>query len=303
MKYKYPAVITLLFLLTLTATGQQKRQTTPKPQPKAAAQQALAPTFDTLVPAESYIIYGEVRGAGQLIRSSAINDLLEPVLKLAGPPKEFRAIVRWLNTHSEEVMTSRLLVATWPSVRSKDLPEALIAIEFASAEEATKFSVSLNEFLPKVLPPSLTEPPDKSLNVLPEKKEPPAPKFHLKRFGSLVVLSPTPWTIKQLKPAGSKLLAEDTNFRAAHNRFSSELVFVYLDTKVIEREEEESRKQREQIRVEDEKQAQAQAEKNEEEEKEEETAGNFTLTEQVVNPIAMPGEAKDEPSGPDPVSG
>ncbi|MEN3326860.1 MAG: hypothetical protein V7638_1667 [Acidobacteriota bacterium] len=313
MKYRYPAVITLLFLITLTATAQQKRQTIPKPQPKAAAPQAPAPTFDTLVPAESYIIYGEVRGTGQLIRSSAINDLLEPVIQLAGPPKEFRAIVRWLNMHAEDVMTSRLLVTGWRSNSAKDLPEALIAIEFPSAEEATKFSVSLNEFLSKVLspaPPLSLLSPDKSLNVLPEKKEPPpASRFHLKRFGSLVVLSPTPWTIKQLKPAGSKLLAEDTNFRAAHNRFSSELVFLYLDTKVIEREEEESRKQREQIRIEDEKQAQAQAQapaeskKNEEEEKEEETAGNFTLTEQVVNPTAMPGEAKDEPSGPDPVSG
>src|SRR5215217_546984 len=288
MKYKYPAVVILVILITLTATAQQKRQTTPKPQPKATVAQAPAPTFDTLVPADSYVIYGEVRGAGQLIGSSAINDLLEPVMKLASPPKEFRAVVRWLNTHAEEVMTSRLLVATWPSNRSKDLPEALIAIEFASAEEATKFSVSLNAFLPKVLPPSPTEPPDKSLNILPEKKEPPAPNFHLQRFGSLVVLSPKPWTMKQLKPAGSKLLAEDINFRAAHNRFSSELVFVYFDTQVIERQEEENRKRYEQERIEMEKQAQAQAEskKGEEEEKEEEAAAadNFTLTEQVVNP-------------------
>ena len=308
MKHKYPTVVVLLILVALTATAQQKRPTTPKPQPKAPVAQAPAPTFDTLVPAESYIIYGEVRGAGQLIRSSAINDLLEPVMKLASPPKEFRAIVRWLNTHSEEVMTSRLLVATWPSNRSKDLPEALIAIEFASAEEATRFSVSLNAFLPKVLPAPLAEPspsPDKSLNFLPEKKEPPAPNFHLQRFGSLVVLSPKPWTMKQLKPAGSKLLAEDVNFRAAHNRFSSELVFVYLDTKEIERQTEETRKQFEQQDIEEQKlvkQAQAEAKKPEEEVKEEESADNFTLTEQVVNPTATPGEAKDEPTAPDPVS-
>ena len=308
MKYKYPAVVVLLILITLTATAQQKRPTTPKPQPKAPAAQAPAPTFDTLVPAESYVIYGEVRGAGQLIRSSAINDLLEPVLKLASPPKEFRAVVRWLNTHAEEVMTSRLLVATWPSNRSKDLPDTLIAIEFASAEEATKFSVSLNAFLPKVLPAPLAEPspsPDKSLNILPEKKEPPAPNFHLQRFGSLVVLSPKPWTMKQLKPAGSKLLAEDINFRAAHNRFSSELVFVYLDTKVIERQEEETRKQFAQQDIEEQKlieQAQAERKQRGEEEKEEEPPDNVTLTEQIVNPAAAPGEAKAEPTVPDPVS-
>jgi uncharacterized protein DUF3352 len=305
MKYKYPAVFILLFLITLTATAQQRRQTTPKPQPKPAAAQAPAPTFDTLVPAESYIVYGEVRGAGQLIRSSAITDLLEPVMKLAGPPKEFRAIVRWLNAHSEEVMTSRLLIATWPSDNAKNLPDALIAIEFASAEEATKFSVSLNAFLPSVLSPQpLPLPtPDKSLDFLPQKKEPPAPpRFHLKQFGSLVVLSPTPWTIKQLKPAGSKILAEDINFRAAHNRFNSELVFVYFDTKVIEKQDEENRKRWEQERIEFEKQA-AELKKGDEEQKEEEPAAdNFTLTEQVLNPATTPGEAKDEPTAPDPVS-
>src|SRR6185436_5738513 len=168
MKYKYPAVIALLFLITLTATAQQKRQTTPKPQPKTAAPQAPAPTFDTLVPADSYIIYGEVRGAGQLIRSSAVNDLLEPVLKLSGPPKEFRAILKFLNAHAEEVMTSRLLVATWPNKKSPGLPDALIAIEFASAEEATKFSASLNEFLPKVLPPVVLPEPTEAKSPLPE---------------------------------------------------------------------------------------------------------------------------------------
>lgn len=301
-----PAVVVLLLLFTLTATAQQKRQTTPKPQPKAPVAPAPAPTFDTLVPAESYIFYSEVRGAGQLIRSSAVNDLLEPVLQLAGPPKEFRAVVRWLNTHAEDVMTSRLLVATWTTNRAKDLPETLIAIEFASAEEATKFSASLNAFLPKVLPASLTEPPDKSVKVLPEKpKEPPTPNFHLQRFGSLVVLSPKPWTLKQLKPAGSKLLAEDPNFRAAHNRFSSELVFVYFDTKVIEKEEEENRKQIDQQRSEEIKQALAEAEaKNNEKEENEEAAAanNLTVTEQVVNLTPPPGEAKDEPAQPDLVS-
>ena len=114
-----------------------------------------APTFDTLLPADSYTFYVEVRGAGQLIRSNAVNELLEPVLKLAGPPKEFKSVVKWLNAHADEVMTSRLLVAFWPT--KKNLPQSIIAIEFASAEEATKFVTPLNEFLPTVLPPPAPE--------------------------------------------------------------------------------------------------------------------------------------------------
>ena len=298
-----PAVVILLLLITLTVTtAQQKRQTTPKPQPKTAAPQAPAPTFDTLVPADSYIIYGEVRGAGQLIRSSAVNDLLEPVLKLSGPPKEFRAILKFLNAHAEEVMTSRLLVATWPNKKSPGLPDALIAIEFASAEEATKFSASLNEFLPKVLPPVAVPEPTEGPAEKP--KGPPDPNFHLKRFGSLVVISPKPWTIKQLKPAGSKLLAEDTNFRAAHNRFSSEPVFVYLDTRTIAREEEEQKKQWEQERIEAQKQAEAAAESKKEEPPEPEMTEEekaAELEEMAQLQVAPSPEPKEE-AGPSPIS-
>src|SRR5215213_4819757 len=274
MKNARPAVAILLLVIGLTATttAQQKRQTTPKPQPKPAVAQAPAPTFETLVPADSYVLYGEVRGVGQFIRSSALNDLLEPVLKLAGPPKEFRAVVKWLNAHAEEVMTSRLLLASWTTNKGKNLPEALVAIEFASAEEATKFTVTLNEFLPTLLPPSIPEPSAETTSrpEAAEKPKTPVPNFHLKRFGSLLVISPKPWTMKQLKPAGSKLLAEDTNFRAAHNRFNSEPVFVYLDTRTIAREEEESQKRWEKERIEAQKKAEAEAELNEAESKKEE---------------------------------
>ncbi len=301
MTYTRPtaAILLLLITLTATATAQQKRQTTPKPQPRGAATQPPAPTFDTLIPAESYIIYGEVRGAGQLIRSSALNDLLEPVLKLSGPPKEFRTLVRWLNAHAEEVMTSRLLLATWANKKAaQGLPEALIAIEFASAEEATKFSVTLNEFLPTVLPASKPEPspenilgiklmekPKVPLELIEKPKGPPAPNYHLKRFGSLVVLSPKPWTMKQLKPAGSKLLAEDPNFRSAHSRFSSEPVFVYVDTKTIAREEEENKKRWEQERIEAQKKAETEAEANKEKQETEEPPEpeEMILEEQVVD--------------------
>ena len=93
----------------------------PKPQPRVAP--TPAPTFDTLVPADTYIIYGEVRGAGQLIRSSALNDLLDPVLKLCRSTERVTTIVKWLNAHAEEVMTSRLLLATWP--HAKELPEMI----------------------------------------------------------------------------------------------------------------------------------------------------------------------------------
>ena len=125
----------------------QQRHNAPK---KPAAVPEPAPTFDSLLAAESYKVYCEVRGVGGLIRSSAVNDLLDPVMKLGGPPKEFKAVVKWLNAHADVLGGSRMLVAGWPS-RPK-LPNVLVAIEFSSPEEAKKFYPELRDFLPKLLP-------------------------------------------------------------------------------------------------------------------------------------------------------
>ena len=273
-------LLLLLTILPITTLAQQKRTTPARPQPKATP--APAPTFDTLLPADSYTLYAEVRGAGQLIRANSVNELLEPVLKLAGPPKEFKSVVKWLNAHADEVMTSRLLVALWPT--NKNLPQSIIAIEFASVEEATKFVTPLNEFLPTVLPPVPEATPSVVLDLR-KPPPPPVPGFHLQRLGSLVLIAPKQWTMKQLKPAGSKLLAEDANFRTARNRFSSEPVFVYIDVKAIEREEEERRKSYE-----------AEAQREEEERVKREMAAAAEQQKQAAEPDKP--EATDEERNP-----
>ncbi len=303
------ALLLLLLVLTVPTVAQQKRQPA-KPQAKASPAPTPAPTFETLIPAGSYTIYGEVRGVGQLIRSSAVNDLLEPILKLSGPPKEFRTVVKWLNAHSEEVMSSRLLLATWPTTTAKQAPQAIIAIEFASAEDATKFAGTLNEFLPTIMPaPEAPKSADGTTTTEKSKPaEPPDPGFHLQRMGSLVVITPRPWTMKQLKPAGTKLLAEDVNFRVARNRFNSEPIFVYFDVKAVEREEEERRKQfdEQQQKHEEEKAKNAQSAVETEEKKQEEPA-NMELTEQEKaveseDLTKLEAEVAKEAPGPDAVS-
>jgi uncharacterized protein DUF3352 len=285
------AVLLLLIALTITTTAQQKRQMPAKPQPKAAAAPTPAPTFDTLIPADSYTLYGEVRGVGQLIRSNTLNDMLEPVLKLAGPPKEFKSVVRWLNAHAEQLMSSRMLVATSPT--NPNVPSTLIAIEFGSAEEAAKFVTPLNEFLPTVVPTPVPE-------TAVETKD--KTNFHLQHLGSLVVLTQRPWTMKQLKPAGSKLLSEDVNFRTARNRFNSEPIFVFVDMKSMEKQDEEQRKRAEELHREEIERLKREAGEKESKESAED---RFELTEQVkdVGPpaiVALEKGAKETPA-PDPI--
>ena len=241
LKLRVSLALALVLLLAATASAQQKGQTPPKPEKVTPAPAAPTPppTFDTLLAANTYRIYGEIRSVGQLVKSNSIQEILEPILTLAGPPKEFRNVVKWLNLHAEEVMTSRMLIALEPAATK--VPATLFAIEFASADEAAKFQQNLNEFLPKVLPPP---PVQNSAGGEPQKPAPtePAPlPYHLQQAGSLILITPAKFDLRKLRPAGSKLLAEDTNFRVARNRFNSESIFIYVDINGIEQEEQRQR--------------------------------------------------------------
>src|SRR5687767_6577829 len=173
------SLLVLIISLAASAAAQQKRQTPAKTQPHPAATPAPTPppTFDTLLAADSYRVYGEVRSVGQLIRSTSVNEILEPIMKLAAPPKEFRTLVKWLNTHADDVISSRMLLATWPS--NREFPDAVIAIEFASPEEAAKFQQKLNPML-KILLPESTLTAEEEAN---KAKARPAPPYHIQQAG------------------------------------------------------------------------------------------------------------------------
>jgi hypothetical protein len=265
--FKLPLICLLLVSITATPiAGQQKRRPTDKPPTKSQAAPAPAPatpvTFETLIAADSFKIYGEVRNLGQLVRSPAANEVLEPILRLGGPPKEFRDLVGWLKGHADDLMTSRMLVAAWPTYQ--EVPDLVIAIEFSSAEEATKFEKQLNGILSKVLPPvaqaaEKDETPtfskeEKLKKMAEQAKEPPkvapapTPVYHLQRADSLVLISPKPVQLKKLRPKNSKPLTEDANFRVAYNRFSSEPIFVYVDFDAITKEQADRMKEMEEQR-------------------------------------------------------
>jgi len=248
------ALLLLSLLASAPITIAQKR--TP-PRTKAPVRSATAPatSFDNLLAADSYKIYVEVRNVGQLINSGSFQELIEPVLRLASPPKEFRTAVKWLSAHADAVMTSRMLVAAWPT--AKNIPTVLVAIEFENAEEAAKFEPQLNDGLQKVLPPQPVATPKPtgsstpaqgataSPNPQPTRNQTqPArvelkPDYHVARSGALVFVTSTPLTIKNLRPSNTKPLNEDPNFRTAYDRFTSESIFAFLNIAAIEQEEKE----------------------------------------------------------------
>jgi hypothetical protein len=254
-------LLILVALLPCAATAQRRRPNpakapavTPTPTPPPAQPE---PTFDNILAADSYTIYGEIRGVGQLLRSPSFTDVVDPIVRVAGPPQEFKTLMKWLNSESEALMTSRMMVATWPT-RPK-LPKVLFAIEFSSAEEARKFEPRLKTFLPKFIPTPTPESspqtgaspsaarnsakPGQSVEKSAAKPAETPPPYIVKQAGTLIYISDVGFDPKVLRPTGSRLLAEDPNFRRVHDRFSTEAVLVYVNTAAMQREEQERRRQ------------------------------------------------------------
>src|ERR1041385_3442160 len=96
-------------------------------------------------------MYGEVRNVGQLLGNGGAGEIVEPIIKLAEPGKEFQSIIDFLKNNSEALTSSRLMFASWPA--RTDLPNVFVAIEFPTKEEDDKFAPKRETFLPTVLPP------------------------------------------------------------------------------------------------------------------------------------------------------
>lgn len=242
-------IILLLILTFLTSpiAAQQKRQTPKRPAPAQPAESPI--TFDTLLTEDSYRVYAEVRNVGQVVRTTGFNDLMEPFIKIGEPPKEFQTLLKWITTHADALATSRMFVASWPT--KPKLPTILIAVDFSTVDEARKFESELRRFMPKLMPkptpspsPALESPLATASPALPAQTEivSTEPRYVIKQTGSLVLLTEKPFSLRDLKPRGTRLLAEDPNFATARNRFPSESVFVYVDVKSITKEQEEQQK-------------------------------------------------------------
>ena len=281
-------VMVVLFVAPICA----QRPAAPAPSPRAPAPHAPDPSFENLLAADSYELYGEVRNIGQLMSTGGAGEIVDPIIKLADPPKEFNSIIKFLKTNTEALASARLLFAAWPA--RTDVPNAFVAIEFSSAEEASKFAPKLEKFLPTVLPPvpDPTEEPSPAKAKLGDSGQTPSttearkettptlgpgaqrpletpvtkPAEHLPfvitHSGNLVFISDKAFKFEKLHPVGSRALAEDQNFRIAHDRFSTEPVFLFFNVALEERQRPASEKQ-----ITTDAQAQAERQRQEEEAK------------------------------------
>jgi hypothetical protein len=245
----------LLILAMPVCVCAQEPTSTPKPALREDARLASPPTFETLLAADTYKMYGEVRNLGQLLSTGGAGEIVDPIVKLADPPQEFKSIVKFLKANAEPLASSRALFAAWPA--RTNVPNILVAIEFGTPEEASKFAPKLESFLPTILPPVPVQPDDQQSqppkgaaapkSVKPKENErpggydPSAPPqteqlpFVISHEGTLVFISDKAFKQTQINPPHSKLLAEDQNFRVAHDRFASEPIFVFFNIALEDR--------------------------------------------------------------------
>src|SRR5712691_9369458 len=142
----------VLGIILFTGPLYSQQPASPPARPTAARETPkAAPTFDNLLSVDAYEVYGEVRNVGQLLSTGGAGEIVDPIMKLAEPPKEFQSIIKFLKSNSEALATSRLLFATSPA--RTEIPATFVAIEFSSPEEAEKFAPKLEKFLPQILPP------------------------------------------------------------------------------------------------------------------------------------------------------
>lgn len=334
MKFSFPrncsAIVSFVLITAIFAAPLRAQQ----PAPPAGAAQKTDPTFDTLLSADSYKVYVEVRNVGQLLTTGGAGEIVEPIIKLANPGPEFQSLLKFLKDNSEQLATSRLMIASWPA--RKDIPATMSALEFASPEEAAKFTPELETFLPTVLPPVPVEEakpsPTSSVKEIrqaepaasgaatakPVEAKPTAPQakptaspnvetrlpFVITRVGSLVFISDKSFKFEKLHPESTPLLSEDHNFRVARDRFSSEPVFVYFDVALEDKNVPKpsptpviSEEERARIEKEEEAEAEKEAAKDAEEERSAQaTAGSNTGEAGPGRPTLVAPAVVPEPS-------
>jgi len=272
MKYLPPAVrqggASLVFAVSLLlAPVLHAQRPAPKPARPAAettpqtpaAERSPSVTFDSLLSADAYGVYAEMRAVGRHANSQELTQLLAPLgLEGSGAPAELPALYEFIKSHAEALMTARLMYAAMPA--RAGVPDMLLAVEMPSVEEARKFVPELKQFVAaNVAPPNVAptatrttritatlDPPNPTrrrgrrgarAQATTEKatddvraKRPAAPQFQIKRSGSVIALSAAAFTFKDLQGTDRALLVNEPGFQAARTRFGTDALFVYFNT-------------------------------------------------------------------------
>jgi hypothetical protein len=140
-----PILTTIALSLSLVFAQQPKPALKPAAVRPDADQNVSDITLDTLFAADSYAVYGEMRGVGQYVSSEEFKQMLGP-LRLPGTvPPELSQLLDFITAHAEILSDARIAFGAM-AVRD-GLPDVVAAVEFSSTEDAQKLEPQLREFI------------------------------------------------------------------------------------------------------------------------------------------------------------
>lgn len=181
-------------------------------------------TIDSLLGADIYMLYGELRNVGAQAQAGGLMSLVEPLIPLlGGMPKELTGVTTFILKHSNTLARARMILAAMPV--KPELPQVILALEMASPDAAEQFEPEFREFLSSIM----TEANKRSPNFSSFTQHGKPPPFAIKRAGALLIISEAEFEIKTIRPEEGNLLSSNLNFQAARNRFYSEPLFIYFD--------------------------------------------------------------------------
>ncbi|HEV2706437.1 MAG TPA: DUF3352 domain-containing protein [Pyrinomonadaceae bacterium] len=250
----------------------------PSPQPaQSPARRETERSFDSLVAAESYGIYAEMRSVGQFLRSEDFRRAAEALQVLAGPNSlSEQAIVEslfFLATHAEALKDARLVLAAMPTRES--IPDGMFALEFSSVEAASSLEPKLRNFMSrqtgaatqrssasagraaKTRHATSDNTPNTEGGDTPSRAEKEVERpVQIRRVANIIFSTDRAFTLKAIGGTGLPSLAEDMRFQSVRSRFSSDPIFIYLDIARLTQASRRSREKYEQQRAEYESQSQ-----------------------------------------------
>src|SRR2546425_12796307 len=82
---RFASLVIATALVTAPLLAQRPTTTPAKPQAQREAPPRIPdPTFETLLGADTYKLYGEVRNVGQLLSTGGAGEIVDPIIKQIG---------------------------------------------------------------------------------------------------------------------------------------------------------------------------------------------------------------------------
>ncbi|HJQ68665.1 MAG TPA: hypothetical protein VKA70_06820 [Blastocatellia bacterium] len=221
--YSSKRLLSLLLAFLLLAPALVTRQSSAAPTDRFDDEQESL-TLDSLLGADTYMLYGELRNVGAQAQAGGLMNLIEPLIPmLGGTPKELAGITTFISKHSSTLARSRMMIAAGPA--RPELPQVVVALEMASPDAAEEFEPEFRQFLSSII----AEGNKRSQGFHPDDARTKQPAFAIKRAGALLIITEAEFEIKTIRPEEGNLLSSNLTFQAARSRFYSEPLFIYFD--------------------------------------------------------------------------